>query len=156
MSVAIALFSHGPFSHADFILPGEGLLGASGPDASLKDPGGVLIRKFNPWPYLHPPKVAKLEVSDELAARVIARARTQIGKPFDNAAVWNIISGERGVRDWRALAGWFCAEFITWVLEVESFFNYTLITTKDRVTPDDLLLMVNPYMSEANIKEFIS
>ena len=44
---------HSQFSHVDMVLQGEGLLGASGEDVypNFDDPGGVLIRPFDPWPY---------------------------------------------------------------------------------------------------------
>src|SRR5271166_915722 len=112
MSGLITRACHGPFSHCDIIVPGEGLLGVSGEDKSIGDPGGVRIRTFHPWPYLHLPRVATLAVDDDLASRVIARAKTQLGKPFDNGALWSIISGAPGVRDWRALESWFCSELI--------------------------------------------
>ena len=85
--------------HVDIVIPGEGLLGVSGPDKSLNDPGGVLIRSFNPWPYLRPPKTVELKTDKE--ADIIAVARTQIGKPFDNTALWDFLSDSPGDRNWK-------------------------------------------------------
>src|SRR5271167_1487269 len=89
MSGLITRACHGPFSHCDIVVPGEGLLGVSGPDKTVQEPGGVRIRTFHPWPYLHPPKVAALLVDDDLSGRVVERAKTQLGKPFDNGALWS-------------------------------------------------------------------
>lgn len=129
-------------------------MGVSGPDKGINDPGGVLVRKFNCWPYLHPPMLAHLRCSDEVAQEVINKGRAQVGKPFDNGALWSLLSDKPGDRDWRALGAWFCSEFVAYCLEEAGFFPYPLVAAKDRITPADLLLLINPFMSEDNIKEF--
>ena len=49
-------------------------------------------------------------------------------------------------RDWRDESAWFCSELKAWCLEDAGFFPYTLLISKNRVTPADLLLMVNPWV----------
>jgi hypothetical protein len=159
-SDVIRRLTHSPFSHVDLIVP-EGLLGVSGKDDSLHDPGGVRVRPMNAWPYLTVPKVAHLQCSDEVAAAVIDAARSQLGKPFDDSALWAFFqdqavggSVDGKVRDWRDTKQWFCSELTIWALEQGGLFPYELVVANTRVTPADVLLMINGFMSAANILEF--
>ncbi len=144
---------HSEFSHVDIVTP-EGLLGVSGSDHTINDIGGVQIRPSGMWPYLNPPKVARLATAG--ADAIIEVAKTQIGKPFDNDALYNFLEdmGHTKKRDWRDHGAWFCSEFVAWALETCDFFPYTLVAAKNRITPADLLLLLNPFMTEENIKEF--
>ena len=156
----IRRLTHSPFSHVDLLLPGEGLLGVSGPDNALNDPGGVLIRPFEPWPYMHPPKVARLQTTAEVVRHTLEFARSQIGKPFDNGALWHFIDDPAGAgykhRDWRDPASWFCSEFVVRSTEVGCLFHYQLAVLKDRVSPGDSLLIWNPFMPPDNVQEFLT
>lgn len=146
------------FSHVDLILPGEGLLGVSGPDKSIKDPGGVLIRPFNCWPYLRPPKIATVACSEKVERQTIEFARGQIGKPFDNASLYHFLQDRIGVprtgRDWRDPSTWFCSELQIRALEWAGLFPYMLLMPKDHVSPQTLLMYLNPFMGMDNIVEF--
>jgi hypothetical protein len=150
-SQMIRRLCHSEFSHVDIILP-EGLLGVSGVDAELNDLGGVRIRPFAPWPYQATPKVVHLITP--VAERVIEIAKGEIGKPFDDTALYAFISDSPGDRSWDAPNKWFCSELIGYCLKKADFFPYTLLSAKNRITPSDLLLMLNPFMTEDNIKEF--
>jgi hypothetical protein len=158
-SAIIRRLSHSEFSHIDLMLPGEGLLGVSGPDKSIKDVGGVLIRPFNAWPYKFPPKIARVQCSDDVVRKTIEFARSQIGKPFDNAALYHFLRDRAGLpvvgRDWRDPSQWFCSEYQLRCPEVGGLFPYPLITRKDVVSPNDCLIYFNPFMSPDNIREFI-
>lgn len=145
---------HSEFSHVDIVVPGEGLLGVSGSDHSINDIGGVQIRPPGMWPYLNPPKTVRLKT--DKADAVIALARGQIGKPFDNGALYGFLEdmGKTKKRDWRDHGAWFCSELVAWALESGGFFPYSLIAAKNRITPGDLLLLLNGFMTEDNIKEF--
>ena len=139
------------FSHVDMVLPGEGLLGASGPDkyATWTDPGGVQIRPFEPWPYESRVQIA---IPTRKAAAIIARWRTQIGKPFDNAALHAMISWNPTFsRDWRELAQWFCSEGVAWACEAEGLWQYPLAIANDKVDPNDLMLLINPFLSPEDV-----
>ena len=163
----IRRLSHSPFSHVDIVLPGEGLLGVSGPDKYVvngkpfNDPGGVLLRPFDPWPYLTPPKVARLQTTSAIVDAVIAAGRSQLGKPFDNSALWGFLEDTArdapktgAARDWRDQASWFCSEWAIWSAETGKLFPYPLAVVENRVTPADTLLCFNPFMTAANIAEF--
>ncbi len=157
-SAIIRRLTQSPFSHVDIMLPGEGLLGVSGSDRSLKDPGGVVIRPFDCWPYLHPPKVAKARCSQETARRAIEWGRGQLGKPFDKRALYAFLRDRAGLpkvgREWRDPDMWFCSEFALRAAEVAGLFPYMLITPKDVVSPNTLLIHLNPFLSLENIQEF--
>lgn len=158
-SGVIRRLTHSRFSHIDLILPGEGLLGVSGKDDTIKDDGGVRIRPFHCWPYRGEPKVAHVWCSDLVAGKVIEWARSQIGKPFDKRALYAFLRDRAGLslvkRDWRDPDAWFCSEFQIRAAEVGGLFTYPLIVTKDCVSPQDTLLLFNPYMHADNIAEFL-
>lgn len=154
----IRRLTHSPFSHVDIIVEGEGLLGVSGVDPSIHDLGGVRLRPFNCWPYLTKPKIATLNCLDAVVKQVIEAGKSQIGKPFDNDALWAMLQDQaiEKTRNWRDPSKWFCSEWAAWSMETGKLFPYTLAVTKNRVTPADVLLMSNPFMSEANIKQFLT
>lgn len=160
-SEAIRRLCHSQYSHVDLVIPGVGLLGASGPDKSVKafdshwipapDPGGVQIRPFNPWPYKEPPKQIRLQVPEMIEAQVYALARSQIGKPFDNSALYDFLSADPGSRDWRDQDKWFCSELVVWCCETCGMFPYKLISAKNRISPADSLLLFNPFIVPEDI-----
>jgi hypothetical protein len=151
-SMIIRRLCHSEFSHVDIVIPGEGLLGVSGPDNEIGDPGGVMIRSFHPWVYLHPPKTVVLETDKE--AEIIAIGRGQIGKPFDNTALWDFFSDKPGDRDWTDEKSWFCSEYIVWCFVKAGFFPYPLVSAKNRITPGDSLMLFNPFMVPETLASF--
>jgi hypothetical protein len=159
-SGVIRRLTHSQFSHVDFLLP-DGLLGVSGVDPSISDLGGVLIRPFGCWPYLTKPKVARINCSDETADKVIAAAKTQLGKPFDNSAMWGMLNDQaeekiKGTaRNWRDPSQWFCSELVAWAMETGGLFPYKLAVMKSRVSPADVLLLANPFLDDENVQEFM-
>lgn len=154
---------HSPFSHVDVIVPGEGLLGASGPDKKgpfvkdgiirRGDPGGVQIRPFEAWPY-KVKKTVELDIPAELSDKIINCWKTQVGKPFDHNALYAFLGDKPAARDWRNTDRWFCSEGVMWAMELGGLFPYELVVTKDRISPADSLIYVNPFMRPMNIKEF--
>lgn len=122
------------------------------------DMGGVLIRPFNCWPYLHPPKVARVQCTEAVRASAIEWARGELGKPFDNAALWAFLRDRAGLpslqREWRDPNKWYCSEFAMRTVEKAGLFPYSLITPKDTVSPNILLVHLNPFLTEDNIREF--
>ncbi len=177
-SGVIRRLTHSPFSHTDIVITPEvakhfnvspGLLGASGPDATTErclayrrrhgrsaDPGGVLIRSMDPWPYMFPPLTARLRCTDKVHDDTIAFALSQREKPFDKKAMHAFLRDRAGLsivrRDWRDPAAWYCAELILRAPEVGGLFPYELILTKDVVSPNDTLLVFNPFI--INAEEF--
>lgn len=166
-SAVIRRLCHSRFSHVDVVLPGEGLLGASGPDtydvrgAKVIDPGGVRIRPFDPWPYLDKPRVARIVADEEKVRLTIEAWRSQIGKPFDGSALWGFLADaadavmQHEKRDWRDVDKWFCSEGVIWSCEQGGLFPWPLVVVKNRVTPADSLLLFNSMMPEENIREFL-
>jgi hypothetical protein len=157
----IRRLTHSPWSHVDFVLP-EGLLGVSGEDRSINDPGGVRVRPFGCWPYLSKPRTAYLHCPDNIADKVLDVARSQIGKPFDNGALWGFLGdlayGAPKIRPapWDDEMSWFCSEYIAFCLVRGGFFPYKLIVRKERISPADLLLILNASMLDRNIEEFLT
>ncbi len=153
-SSIIRRLCHSPFSHVDILLE-EGLLGVSGEDHKLGDPGGVRIRPIPPWPYRETPKTARLKVADNVFDAFMEVGHSQIGKPFDNGALWDFLSDQPHDRNWRHADAWFCSELVVYCLEQAHFFPYQLVVEKNRITPADSLLLLNPFMSDSNIREFL-
>lgn len=90
-SAIIRTLCGSPFSHVDIILPDGNLLGASGsPDAPVIEgnPGGVAIR---------PPDYQKFglrctaTITTDKAGAIIAAAKSQLGKAFDNSALYSFL-----------------------------------------------------------------
>ena len=158
-SQIIRRLTHSRFSHIDLILPDEGLLGVSGIDKPTKDLGGVRILPFNAWTYLFPPKIARVQCSDYVAKRAIDWGRSEIGKPFDKGALWAFLRDRAGApplgRDWRDPTHWICSEFQARLTEYSGLFTYPLIISKDCISPNDLLLLFNPFLTATNIEEFL-
>lgn len=147
---------HSPFSHVDVIVPPGlpnlenltpkpyGLLGAS-------DPGGVMIRT----PNYHEFKTRRrISIQTDKADIFIQKMASQIGKPFDDEALYRVI--DLNQRDWRAKEKWFCSELVTWALEESGFFPYNLAVTKNRITPADLLLLLNPYFDPVELEREVA
>lgn len=153
MSNLIRRACHSRFSHVDIVLPGEGLLGVSGPDRQYNDPGGVRIRPFEPWPYSI---WREVEVRTDKTDAIIRRARTQIGKPFDNEALYAFFNPYGAHRDWRELDKWFCSEFYIWACEAEGLFPYRLCVPMDMINPNDTMLFTNHLMSDEDVGKLLN
>jgi hypothetical protein len=158
-SDVIRRLCHSDFSHIDIVLNSaeeHGLLGVSGEDRSVGDPGGVRIRPRPPWAYQGTPKVAKLRrVSNTVYDDFMRVAHGQIGKPFDHNALWGFLRDSPHEINWRQPNAWFCSEFVVWCLEQANFFPYRLVVKANRITPGDSLLLLNPFMEAENIQEFL-
>lgn len=149
VSLLIAHAVRGQFSHCDIVLPDGNLLGASNsPHAPVisGNPGGVAIRPPDYQPFAIR-RQAKLLCSEKVEANFIEKAMSQLGEPFDESAMHAVFSDVPDFgRDWRDGSAWFCTEHIAWSLEEAGFFMYQLLISKGRVTPSDLLLIINPWI----------
>jgi hypothetical protein len=138
-STLIRFLCHSPFSHADIMLPGPPhpytLFGAS-------DPGGV---KQRPHDYQLFKAWRQATITTPLADKIVDLVRSQEGKPFDSIAMKHVLSDEP--RDWKVPDAWFCSELICWACEEAGLFK--VVVPKDRVTPSDLLLLLNPWIDGA-------
>jgi hypothetical protein len=135
-SAVIRRICHSPFSHVDIVLDDGTCLGAS-------DPGGVAIR---PSDYQQFGIRRRCDIVTDKADAIIARARSQLHKPFDDGALHAFLSGTLAPRDWRAADKWFCSEHVAWSFETEGFWPFNLLVGQEGVSPADLLLLLNPHI----------
>ena len=136
---------HSVFSHMDFVLDDGSLLGSSnmgiGSPVIKGNPCGVAIRPPDyqkPWGLRR-----RMILNTDRADDIIAMALTQLGKPFDNSAIFTFMSKwtPRPARNWHIDDAWFCAEYCTWAEETGGYWKRRLIWPKDRVSPTDNLLL---------------
>jgi uncharacterized protein YycO len=128
----IRQFTWSDYSHVDIVLPDGRLLGA-------RLDGGVSIQ---------PPGSFEECVRFEVDAPndVIRHVMSQIGKPYDYAAIFGIIFR----RNWHNPKKWFCSELVAWAFEEA---GHPLLRTENfnRVTPRDLLL--SPLLKEVKLND---
>lgn len=132
-SALIRRMCHSPFSHVD-VVHEKGLFGAS-------DPGGVMFRPNDYQVFGIRRRCAiKTPVADKFMEIIFA----EMGKPFDGEALYAFMSDK--VREWRKPDSWFCSELVAYALEEAGFFPFKLISVKNRISPADLLLLLNPWI----------
>jgi hypothetical protein len=150
-SLLIRDLCHSPFSHVDIVVDKastgfDGLLGASdSPKAPFftGNPRGVAIRPHD-YQIFGKRNIAFLESTPEVETKFYKAALSQLGKPFDNHALHAFLQpGPSGGRDWRDNDLWFCSEHITWSLEKARWFPWEILVSKDKISPADLLLLIN-------------
>lgn len=179
-SKAIRVLGHTYFSHVDFVIPIElvadwgigslhnlsfiygdyACLGASDdPQSSVisGNPRGVAIRPAN---YQSFGIRRRMILQTDRAAAILAWAKTQIGKPFDSGALSPRVFlsdpyyGEVESRNWRDPDKWFCAEYVTCMLEDGGYWGpgVKVPIKKNRVTPADLtmVLIMDPNLQNRN------
>jgi hypothetical protein len=136
-SQAIAWFSAGVFSHVDAVLSDGTLLGARSDKAD--GISGVAVRKpfYERWKRR---VVMSLTVEPQKETLFNQFLDRQIGKPYDNTAIWGFVAG----RNWREEDSWFCSELLTAALETATIFP-TLYTPRDKVTPAALALLMSDH-----------
>jgi hypothetical protein len=157
VSAIIRRLCHSAFSHVDMVIPEVGLLGVSGTDRSIFDPGGVVVRPFTAWPYLRKVEVT-IQCEPAIAQAVIKAGLGQYGKPFDKGALWAFIGDKpplQASRDWQDLGQWFCSEWFIYSCKKGGLFPYELAVTKDRVSPADSVLLINPFLSQADVQKLL-
>lgn len=130
---------HSPFSHVDCVLEDGNLLGASdSPDAPVVsgNPWGVAIRVPN---YQEFGIRRQMIIQTDKAPLVLGHLHSQVGRPFDNAALHQMLGFKR--EEWRDPGQWFCSELIVWAFEKAGYWSHDLIWPKSRISPTDLLLI---------------
>lgn len=141
---------HSPFSHVDIVLPNGNLLGSSNsPKAPIitGNAGGVAVRPPE-YQEFGIRRIAEVLASEAIETSFLNLAVSQLGKPFDDKALHAFLDGDVTLpRDWRQDDLWFCSEYITWCLEGAGLWSYTLLLPKNRISPADLLLLLNPLMN---------
>lgn len=137
---------HSPFSHADLVMLDGTLLGASdfaiAPIIITTPPGNPRGVAQRPFDYAKFGYRRQMIIATSRADDVRAIARTQLGKPFDNGALRDMIGDKfPGERDWRIDDCWFCSELLAWAMETAGMFDGPLPWPKNRLTPTDLLVL---------------
>jgi hypothetical protein len=147
-SSIIRKMCHSPFSHVD-VCVATGALGASDTPTKvlLGNPHGVAIREHD---YQDFGIRRRAIIDSEKSGDFHDIMRSQLGKPFDPEALHDFLSDNPRERDWRNPEKWFCSELVAWSLERAGFFPYKLLVPKNRVSPADLLLLLNPYIDTEN------
>jgi hypothetical protein len=140
---------HSPFSHVDIELPDGSLLGASdSPDSPIVtgNSHGVAIR---PNDYEDYGRRRRMIIRTPLADDIIAKAKTQIGKPFDNKALKGFLSDEMPfTRPWTDPTQWFCSELVVWAFEMCGYWEHRpSVWPKDRISPSDIFML---FLYDAN------
>jgi len=103
-SQIIAWFSAGHFSHVDAVLPTGELLGARSDSVGGKPPG-VQIRPAN-YAKFSRRILMRVPSTHEQCRAFYSFLFSQIGKPYDHAAIWAFFFN----RDWREDDSWICSE----------------------------------------------
>lgn len=146
-STAIAWFGAGAFSHVDAVMPDGTLIGAR--SDWIKTPAnakGVWPDWIKPGVQRRPPEyekwkrrmVLRLDVEAYVAKRFYELNVEQLGKKYDNSAIWGFAAG----RDWRDPRRWFCSEQQTWCAE-KSTALHRLCTPDNKVMPGMLAVALS-------------
>jgi len=90
-----------------------------------------------------------MTIKTDKAHFIYAYALSQLGRPFDNSALYQFLSeGMAPSRDWRIPDKWFCAELVPYCFELGGYWwPRELIWPKDRFSPTDVILL---FMGDAN------
>ena len=129
-SFFIGWFGHGWASHVDVVYP-NGLFGAM-----LK--GGCTFRKYEDHSWSRTEQYA-LECDDATKYKFDTFMMKQLDKPYD----WrNILAFLSPNRNWLEDDSWFCSELVAAGLIKSGFFKGELSTVANKITPQDLMLLV--------------
>ena len=137
--------SHSPFSHGDLELPGGALLGASNsPKAPVirGNPCGVAVR---PPDYENYGRKCRMVIETPLAEKIRATALTQLGKPFDNKALYRFLSDAvptPRATDWLEETSWYCFELLAYAFYASGYWgDPPNVWPNNRVSGTDLMMI---------------
>lgn len=137
-SGVIRFMCHSDFSHVDVIVPEpepHGCLGAS-------DPGGVALRPHDYQEFKYRQRMTIRMPIPGMADKFHDFVKAQLGKPFDDDGLRAVLDTKH--REWRIPDKWFCSELVAAALEECGFKK--IIVPKNRMTPGDLLLLLNDHI----------
>lgn len=157
VSLLIAKACRSQFSHVDAVLADGNLLGASdSPNAPFIEgnPSGVAVRPPDYQPFAIR-RVAHIYVPARVEERFYDILRSQLGEPFDHTAMHRVFSIEPDPeQSWKDAYGWFCSELKAYSAEEAGVFDVPPIITMNKVTPNDLLLMLSHLIVNAETFRF--
>jgi hypothetical protein len=146
------------FSHVDVDV-GYGLLGASDMPGGMTykgNPRGVAIR---PYAYQKFGRRHQARMKTPLAPYILEKLESQLGKPFDGSALKAIfLPWKRDLSVMFDPSRWYCAELVLWALDgvhgpdKQRFFPWEIVIERNIVTPEDLVLICNPFMDVQRFK----
>ncbi len=128
--------THSDFSHAGAMLPDGRELGAR----ESPVPKGVQMRAPD-YAIFSLVKTVIVPTTEEQSETYYAFLNAQLGKPYD----WKSIVGFVIDRNWRDTDAWFCSELVAAALENAKILN--IVSQANRITPNDLFLVVNTIAS---------
>ena len=134
-SELIEWFGHGQYSHVDCVMPDGRLLGA-------RLDGGVAVRQPDYEVFSRRTRV-ELPVEYLAEHQWLDWLLGQVGKPYDRTAIAGFASG----RDWREQDSWFCSELASAGLEHCGYFQFPLTVPANKITPDDLILVLSSHVA---------
>ena len=143
-SAIIRRICHSRFSHVDFVLPDGNMLGASDSPtapAIAGNPRGVAIRPPDYQPF---GIRRRITIATDKFEAIYTAARSQLGKPFDNAALHQFLSGVPAP-PWHDTGQWFCAEHAAWSFWTCAFWPFKLAVNLGRLSPAELIILLNPH-----------
>ena len=127
-SLIIRMVTWSAYSHVDFILDEERVLGATAPNGVNVEPIRNRLAKAS--------KAVVMEINDVDLDKAKEFAIAQLGKKYD----WTNIIGIYLHRDWQDSDSWSCAELIAAILK-HSGVQLFDIKFYHRVTPQHLLML---------------
>ncbi len=156
-SAKIRWLTRSQFSHVDVDV-GYGLLGASdSPDAICirGNPRGVAVR---PYEYQKFGRRHHAHIKTPLAPYIIEKLESQLGKPFDQRAMYALFAPWLRTGILFDPSQWYCMELVLWAFDGEHgphkqrFFPYELAIERNIVTPEDGVLIFNPFFDVQRFK----
>jgi uncharacterized protein YycO len=133
----IRWYSHGSYSHVDAVMPDGSLLGSQG-SVFAGIPAGVQVRPAN-YTAFSKRTVVIVPAPYSVEQAFYAFLKAQVGKPYDTTAIAGFAVG----RDWREDDSWMCSELQSAALERAGYFSHTLCAPTNKITPDDLALVLS-------------
>ena len=82
-------------------------------------------------------------ITTPLADVIREVAKSQLGKPFDNSALYGFFSDALpSERDWHISDTWFCSELVVWAFESAGYWRPSpAVWPKNRISPSDMLMI---------------
>lgn len=133
--------TQGEVGHVDAVLPNGDLLGAQHEAGLSGTPSGVQIRPARYQMACDGYNVLRVTINVTAKQKddFYSFLRDQLGKPYDIKMILGFAAG----RDWRNPGAWICSELQAAACEAAKIFPHPLRVWKDRVTPQELLLLTS-------------